>query len=148
MIALNILYDKTKLLMRKTQAKEGDTIDAQTAYLLANKGFDPNQIKSQLMEIDLGLTFEPLHGVADTDVEGYLRNEHENLISNRIEEQKKSALLDFERSFENAIQRDWDQAKRKIMEEMGHQSHVAAIDMEMQYGLLIIPNIQPLLLIP
>lgn len=68
------------------------------------------------------MSFEPLQGVADTDITSFLRNQHENIISCAIENQKTASAMDFQRAFEQAIQRDWDQAKRRIMDEMGHQS--------------------------
>jgi nuclear pore complex protein Nup93 len=80
------------------------------------------------------MNFDSLHPIADTDVEGFLRNEHENIISCAISEQKTATLRDFERSFEKAIQKDWDLAKRKIMEEMGLQTNSKDVSMDIQFG--------------
>jgi nuclear pore complex protein Nup93 len=68
------------------------------------------------------LTFEPLRGVPDTDIEQFLRNEHETLVSLAIEESRMQTVQDFEASFEKSVQKDWARQKRKIMENMGQHS--------------------------
>lgn len=72
-------------LLKRTAASRGangmdvtmksDAIDSRTAYLLASRGIDSDRVMHNLLEINLGLSFEPLQGVADTDLESYLRNE-------------------------------------------------------------------------
>ncbi|KAJ8324993.1 hypothetical protein BDV3_004491 [Batrachochytrium dendrobatidis] len=96
-------------------------IDSRTAYLLAKQGFDPERVQHTLAQIDLTNTFEPLHGLPDADIEAFLRNEHENIVSIAIEETKSQVAQDFERSFELRIGRDWTATKKRIFDQMGHQ---------------------------
>jgi SOS response regulatory protein OraA/RecX len=64
--SLEQIQEQTKRLMRRTVQDE--SADAKAAYLLANRGFDAETVREQVNEINL--TFEPLSGVADTDIEG------------------------------------------------------------------------------
>jgi nuclear pore complex protein Nup93 len=57
--------------------------------LLASKGFDAEKLKKSLGTIDIEHTFEPLEAIQDTDVEAYLRHEHEMAIVTIIEEARK-----------------------------------------------------------
>lgn len=97
-------------------------VDNRTAYLLASRGIDTDKVFENLVDLNLGLTFEPLRGVPDTDIEQFLRNEHETLVSLAIEESRMQTLQEFESSFEKSVQKDWVRQKQKIMENMGQHS--------------------------
>jgi hypothetical protein len=44
--------------MRRTAMPEGENIDARTAYLLANKGFDPESVKELVMGVYISLNLD------------------------------------------------------------------------------------------
>nr|KAJ3421523.1 hypothetical protein HK105_003229 [Polyrhizophydium stewartii] len=96
-------------------------LDSRTAYLLAKQGFDAERVSQTLAQIDLANTFEPLQGVPDADIDAYLRNEHENIVSVAIEETKNQVALDFEQHFEQRLARDWANIKKRTFDQMGHQ---------------------------
>ncbi|KAJ3094527.1 hypothetical protein HDU97_007963 [Phlyctochytrium planicorne] len=97
-------------------------IDSRTAYLLANKGFDADKVSATLSMIDPAATFEPVEGLYDTDIEGYLKQEHDAIMVNAIEESRSQTLKDCDERFERALHRDWEKAKKRIFEELGqHQ---------------------------
>lgn len=58
-------------------------------YLLAGKGFDVEKYRRSLSKIDLKTAFEPLEPLAETDIDGYLKHEHNMIILTAIEEAKK-----------------------------------------------------------
>lgn len=94
-------------------------IDARTAYLLAKRGFDLQTVSSTLDQINLSHTFEPLDGVVENDIESYLMNEHENMISLVIQESKDQCVADFEKNVHLSVKSEWDRLKRKIFEDLG-----------------------------
>ncbi|KAJ3262323.1 hypothetical protein HK103_002737 [Boothiomyces macroporosus] len=117
---------QTKRLLRRSSTRQDSpnkkqNVDNRTAYLLASRGIDADKVLENLVDIKLGLTFDPLQGLPDTDIDGYLVNEHENLVSIAIEESKNKTISDFEQNFEKLVQKDWNKQKRKIMEDLGHQ---------------------------
>ncbi|KAJ3038525.1 hypothetical protein HDV00_000530 [Rhizophlyctis rosea] len=115
---------QSKRLLKRTQrAGEGTaTPDTRTAYLLANRGHDPERTINALNQINLTGAFEPLVGVRDTDIDGYLENEHQTIVSLAVEEGKLQTIHAYEDAFERALYKDWEKAKRRIFEELGqHQ---------------------------
>ena len=118
----NRLYQRTAV--RSDADGPGQTtINSRAAFLLANKGFDAERVAENLDNMNLALSFEPLQGLPDTDIQGFLKNEHENIVSCAIEEQKNQTIEDFQLHFDRMIQKEWTRVKRKIMEEMGHQTN-------------------------
>jgi hypothetical protein len=117
---------QTKRLLKRTTSRQAGPqnkkVDNRTQYLLASKGIDADKVLETLVDINLGLTFEPLQGVPDTDIEGFLRNEHETLVSFAIEETRNQAVMDFEAHYEKTVQSDWSKQKRRIIENFGHHS--------------------------
>ncbi|KAJ3322769.1 hypothetical protein HDU76_013803 [Blyttiomyces sp. JEL0837] len=100
-------------------------IDARAAYLLANRGFDADKVTATLNLITPSATFEPIEGLYDTDVEGYLRMEHVTLITQVIEEGRNQTFKDCAERFDRTLQRDWEKAKKRIFEELGqNQQHL------------------------
>ncbi|KAI8922785.1 Nup93/Nic96-domain-containing protein [Entophlyctis helioformis] len=102
-------------------------LDSRTAYMLAKQGFDADRVSQTLAQIDLAHTFEPLQGVPDADIDAFLRNEHENIVSVAIEETKAQVAADFETSFEQRLDRDWTAIKKRIYSEMGHQPSASSV---------------------
>ena len=58
-------------------------------YFLAGKGVDTDKLNRNLNAINIKTTFEPIQGVEERDIEGYLKHEHELLILTAIEEAKR-----------------------------------------------------------
>ncbi|RKP03645.1 hypothetical protein CXG81DRAFT_16876 [Caulochytrium protostelioides] len=94
-------------------------LDTRTMSLLANKGFDVERIQSVLQQINLTTAFAPLKAVHDTDLEGYLRNEHESVVSMTIEDTKTRMTEHLDASLARASLRQWEAEKRRIYEELG-----------------------------
>ncbi|RUS29364.1 hypothetical protein BC938DRAFT_480751 [Jimgerdemannia flammicorona] len=91
-------------------------------YFLAGGGINAQELSQNLNSINLTTTFEPLQPIHDTDIEGYLRHEHEQIIVSAIEEGRRETLRDFDEGFERALHLDWERSKKKIFEELGqHQ---------------------------
>ena len=93
-------------------------LDPRTTYLLAKQGFDPEQLTSTLNDIQLATTFEPLEPVLDTDLDAFLRNEHDNMISCLVQEVRSKALKDAMSNFENKLKADWALERRAAFEEL------------------------------
>jgi len=88
---------------------------------LAQRGLDPEKLTKNINAIDLARTFESLEPLAETDVEGYLRHEHEMIIVSAIEEGQKESVRQFEDRTFRSLESDWERTKRQIFEELGHQ---------------------------
>lgn len=58
--------------------------------MLGSRGVDLPKLTQKLESLSARKSFEPLNPVADTDVEGYLKNERENAIIAVIEEINKN----------------------------------------------------------
>ncbi|KAI8853098.1 Nup93/Nic96-domain-containing protein [Chytridium lagenaria] len=121
--------DQIAAATKKLSAKSSRTGDAsfraltsRTAYLLANRGFDADRVSAALSMLDPAATFEPVEGLYDTDIEGYLKQEHENMILSAIENSRSQTLKDCNDRFNRTLHRDWEKAKKRIFEELGqHQ---------------------------
>ncbi|KAI9145346.1 Nup93/Nic96-domain-containing protein [Paraphysoderma sedebokerense] len=122
--------DQIESQTRKLAAKSarGDTasgvtggmdVDVKAHYLLANRGFDPEQLQQNLNAINLAQTFEPLQPLHDTDIEGFLKHQHETLIVSAIEEGRKQTLADFRTHVDKSMHNDWEKTKKRIFEEVG-----------------------------
>ena len=101
-------------------------LDPRTTYLLAKQGFDPEQLTSTLNNIQLATTFEPLEPVLDTDLEAFLRNEHDNMISCLVQEVRSKALKDAMSNFEEKIKADWALERRVVLEDIIGSSQESA----------------------
>lgn len=60
-----------------------------------------------------------------TQVEGYLRNEHELILVGCIEEARRDTVEAFESSFDKSLLLDWEQTKRSVFESLTQQQGVA-----------------------
>ncbi|KAJ3089450.1 hypothetical protein HK102_006381 [Quaeritorhiza haematococci] len=119
---LDQIENQSRKLVTKAAREGGNIVDTRTAYLLANKGYDAERVSETLNAINLASTFEPLQPLHDTDIEGYLRHEHEMVILSTIEESRQQTVRDFEEGFERSLHRDWERVKKRIFEELGqHQ---------------------------
>eukprot|EP00126_Sphaerothecum_destruens_P000937 Sdes_comp11788_c0_seq1m2852 len=105
--------NQSSKLVRKTA--RGDSGSVKASALLASKGFDLEKSQQELDSINMKATFEPLDPLADTDVDGYLRHEHEIMVLTSIEESKKHTISEFYESHISSIQNDWEQEKLEIL---------------------------------
>ena len=91
------------------------TLHPKTTYLLAEKGFDPAKLQNSLAQIQVSTAFEPLESCLDTDLESFLRNEHDTLISCALQESRNANIKSCESMFERKMIQDWDNRKREIL---------------------------------
>ena len=115
---LGQVLDAGKRLWAKTAAHGTDSHQVKAALLLGQKGLEVGEIPERLKNLNTTKNLESIEPVVHTDIEGFLRNEHENAIlsgmiikrmSSRnliffylvIEEQKK-------RTFEEVTNRHWE----------------------------------------
>lgn len=92
---LDQLEVQTKRLLKRT-ALEG-THEANA--LLASKGVDTQKIRNLLDSLQNTQAFEPKYYLKDTDVEGYLQNQHELQLIEALENSRKKVWLNFCRYF-------------------------------------------------
>lgn len=83
--------------------------------LLGSKGIELPKISQKLESLSARKTFEPLEPIADTDVQGFLRNEKETAILSVIEEVHKNSYLSAQNQKWEHILNDWKQEKIKLM---------------------------------
>lgn len=91
-------------------------------YLLAGGGIDAVQLTNAIEQTNIANTFEPLQPVYDTDIEGFNRHEHEQVILSMIEESRRQTFDEFESKLGECLHQDWQSQKKRIVEELGeHQ---------------------------
>lgn len=83
--------------------------------LLGSKGIELPKISQKLESLSARKTFEPLEPIADTDVQGFLRNEKETAILSVIEEVHKNSYISAQNQKWDHILSDWKQEKIKLM---------------------------------
>lgn len=83
--------------------------------LLGTKGIELPKISQKLESLSARKTFEPLDPIADTDVQGFLRNEKETAILSVIEEVHKTSYQSAQNQKWEHILSDWKQEKIKLM---------------------------------
>ena len=89
--------------------------DSQAFYMLASRGFQPDRLEAQLNALPkLTRTFEPLHGAAETDVEGYLQHEQELSMLGLIEQVRTETTQRMDDELFEALHADWEQVKHRI----------------------------------
>ncbi|KAJ3360512.1 hypothetical protein GGF32_008363 [Allomyces javanicus] len=94
-------------------------VDATAQSFLAQSGFNFEALKHDLDELDLGRTLEPIRLVSDTDVEGFVNNEHDNMVMTTLEESKVKTAWDAECLVQQALNADWELMRRDIMAKVG-----------------------------
>lgn len=89
--------------------------DIQAHILLGSKGIELPKISQKLESLSARKTFEPLDPIADTDIQGFLRNEKENAILSVIAEVHKNSYESAQNKKWEHIISDWKQEKIKLM---------------------------------
>jgi nuclear pore complex protein Nup93 len=87
--------------------------------MLAGKGFDAERVASTLNALNVQQAFEPLHPLDDTDVEGFLRHEHEMILISAIEEARRKTQDEYESAYERSIHAAWNDVKRTVFDALG-----------------------------
>lgn len=82
---------------------------------MGSKGIELPKISQKLETLSARKTFEPLDPIADTDIQGFLRNEKENAILSVIEEVHKNSYQSAQNQKWEHIISDWKQEKIKLM---------------------------------
>ncbi|WFD33332.1 nuclear pore complex subunit [Malassezia cuniculi] len=122
-LGIDQIESQSRKLVSKSARGAHPAADARAHYLLASGGIDAAQLANTIQSTDIANTFEPLQPVYDTDVEGYVRHEHEQVILSLIEESRQQTLADFQHELHRSLHRDWQNQKRRILEELGqHRS--------------------------
>ncbi|KAJ3148784.1 hypothetical protein HDU86_007339 [Geranomyces michiganensis] len=98
------------------------TLDPRTITMFANKGYEPEKVREVLNQIDLSQTLEPLTGVRDTDIDGYLRNEYENIVTGAILNTKRETAKRYQVSFDRLLYQDWERCRKKLFLELGQHN--------------------------
>lgn len=121
--SIQLGIDQIESQSRKLASKSGPQgppgADARAHYLLASGGIDAAQLTNAIQHTNIANTFEPLQPVYDTDLEGYVRHEHEQVILSMIEESRRQTLDDFQKKLGEGLHHDWQAQKRRILEELG-----------------------------
>ncbi|XP_076028767.1 nuclear pore complex protein Nup93-like [Oratosquilla oratoria] len=106
-------------------SKSGQTggHEAQASILLGARGLDLMHISHKLESISAVRTLEPLEPVADTDIEGFLRNERENAIITAIEETKKATHDQVHKLHWEQQKSHWEQMKQDLLSAFAHSGH-------------------------
>ncbi len=112
---LQQIENQTRNLYAKMSiGQEG--MDPRAQYLLANKGFDAQRLRSTMTFLGKTATTEE---VAETDLDRFLEEHHNQIILKAIHEQKRRTAQDYEEIMTRSINHDWEKAKRRIYEELG-----------------------------
>ncbi|OAV94325.1 hypothetical protein PTTG_03009 [Puccinia triticina 1-1 BBBD Race 1] len=107
---------------RSLTALNGQGTSSKAHYLLAGAGVNAEELGKTIDGVDLRGTFEPLQPLQDTDVEGYLKHEHEQSIIASIEEGRRQTVQDFYQILDRSMRRNWEEQKELLFEELArHQ---------------------------
>lgn len=113
---LHQIMEMSQRLWTKTaQHGTSEVADVKASILLGSKGLDIPRISQRLETLSAVKTYEPLEPIADTDIQGLLRNERENALLAVIEETKRNTRLQTEQHFWQAKQNEWEQEKQRIL---------------------------------
>lgn len=88
-------------------------------YFLANGGIDAAELADTIQATRVANAFEPLRPLDDTDVAGYLRHEHEQVILSALEDGRRETQDAFCRIVDRSLRKNWDAQKRRIVEDFG-----------------------------
>ncbi|EFC48642.1 nucleoporin nup93 [Naegleria gruberi] len=109
---LESIHEQSKKLIQKTA--RGD-VQSKGDYLLAAHGFDVEKYRRTVSRLDLKQAFEPLEPIGETDIEGYLKHEHDMILLSSVEESKRHTSSCFYKNFNDHLEDDWKSAKESLM---------------------------------
>ncbi|EJT98918.1 NIC-domain-containing protein [Dacryopinax primogenitus] len=116
---LTLGLDQIENQSRKLVSRTGGPGAAERAnYLLAQARVNAPQLQNLATSLNPAFTFAPLQPVRDTDIASHLRHAHEQAILSTIEETRRDTAQSFWRSMEEKIGRDWEEKKKRVIEEL------------------------------
>lgn len=118
-LGIDQIESQSRKLVSKSVRSGNPSADARAHYLLASGGIDATQLSNAIQQTNIANTFEPLQPVFDTDMEGFLRHEHEQVILSMIEEGRRDAQDDSQQGLSRSLHSDWQSRKQRILEELG-----------------------------
>ncbi|XP_054774243.2 nuclear pore complex protein Nup93-like [Lytechinus pictus] len=110
-----IMETSQRLWTKTAQLGTSEAADVKASILLGSKGLDIPRISQRLETLSAAKTYEPLEPIADTDIQGLLRNERENALLAVIEETKRNTRLQTEQRLWQSKQNEWEQEKQRIL---------------------------------
>ncbi|PWN27775.1 NIC-domain-containing protein [Jaminaea rosea] len=128
--SINLALDQLESQSRSLAAGGGASVggraqqgDAKAHYFLASAGIDAFSLSQNVNQTNIASAFEPLEPLQDTDVQGYLQHEQQQIILSAIDEGRRETLDDFNRSLARTMHSRWSKQKKRIFEDLGqHQS--------------------------
>ncbi|KAI8446213.1 hypothetical protein BY996DRAFT_6422876 [Phakopsora pachyrhizi] len=91
-------------------------------YLLTGAGVDAEELKKNIDAVDLRGTFEPLEPLQNTDLDGYLKNNHKQSFIVSIEEVRRQTVQEFYQTLDRSLRQNWEDYKELMFEELApHQ---------------------------
>eukprot|EP01027_Heterolobosea_sp_BB2_P016822 GEZU01023894.1.p1 GENE.GEZU01023894.1~~GEZU01023894.1.p1 ORF type:complete len:902 (-),score=294.65 GEZU01023894.1:184-2889(-) len=119
---LGHVFDQSKKIL--TTAKKIDVpAQSKALYLLAAKGFDVESYNRSLGSVHLKAAFEPMEPIVETDIDGYLKHEHDMTVLVAIEEAKKLTNAKFDGNFSAYMDADWRVAREELKQALLLRKH-------------------------
>lgn len=118
-LGIDQIESQSRKLVSKSVRGGNSSSDARAHYLLASGGIDAAQLSHAIQQTNIANTFEPLQPVYDTDMDGFIRHEHEQVILSMIEEGRRDTLEQFQQTLSRTLHCDWQARKQRILEELG-----------------------------
>lgn len=119
--SVNLSIDQIEALSRRLVARQpaNDSDNDRANYLLAQAHVDAPALANSIAHFNAATTFTPLQALQDTDVDGYIRQAHEQDLIAIIEEGRRETEQDFYRLLEDRRKRDWEAKKKRLFEQLG-----------------------------
>uniref|UniRef100_A0A1B6CIL9 Nuclear pore protein n=1 Tax=Clastoptera arizonana TaxID=38151 RepID=A0A1B6CIL9_9HEMI len=92
--------------------------DIQANLLLGSKGVDLPQLSQKLESLSTRKTFEPLEPIPDTDIEGFLKNESENIILSLIDSTHSEIQQKLKMDLRAHLVNEWESEKINLLNSM------------------------------
>ncbi|KAL5467639.1 hypothetical protein EMCRGX_G031900 [Ephydatia muelleri] len=102
-------------LLEKTSGFPDESVDVKASILLGSRGFDVPKLSQKLENLNAAKTLEPIEPVVETDIEGFLRNEHENTLVTVIEQSRRLTFDEAERHLWKSMEGEWQLEKERIL---------------------------------
>jgi len=112
---LTQVLDAGKRLWSKTAAHGTEAHQVKAALLLGQHGIEIGDVPERLKNLETTKNLEPLEAVQHTDIEGFLKNEHENAILSVIAEQKIKTFDEVTERHWETRHVEWDKEKTRIL---------------------------------
>eukprot|EP00727_Mastigamoeba_balamuthi_P009301 m51a1_g4994 putative nuclear pore complex protein (854) ;mRNA; f:106537-110431 len=108
-------------------AASDDAARTKAHYFLSKHSIDPSRITKALHSINLRKTaFQPTGPVVETDVDGYLRQQHQMAVQSVIDDARSDTEELYAKHCSEVMQASWASAKRDLLETWGIQAGPSA----------------------